>query len=140
MRNTIMAIALAVCALGLPAGAMADARRDAILAEFLAQAKTADPAFDGFSADRGAAFFRASPGGGKPDTPSCTTCHGERPEAGGQTRAGKAIDPMAVSVNPDRYTDPKEVAKWFLRNCKSVLGRECSAAEKGDFITFMEGR
>lgn len=140
MRNIIMAIALAVCALGPPASAMADARRDAILAEFLAQAKKEDPAFAGFSADRGEAFFRASPAAGKPDTPSCTTCHGERPEEGGRTRAGKAIDPMAVSVNPGRYTDPKEVAKWFLRNCKSVLGRECSAAEKGDFITFMKGR
>ena len=49
----------------------------------------------------------------------------------------RPIEPMAVSVTPDRYTDPKKVAKWFRRNCKSVLGRECATLEKGDFLTFM---
>ncbi len=55
----------------------------------------------------------------------------------GETRAGKPIEPMAVSVTPDRYRDPKKVAKWFRRNCQSVLGRECTAPEKGDFLTLM---
>jgi hypothetical protein len=44
---------------------------------------------------------------------------------------------MALSKTPDRYTDPKKVAKWFRRNCKSVLGRECTPLEKGDFLAFM---
>jgi hypothetical protein len=44
---------------------------------------------------------------------------------------------MAVSKTPDRYTDPAKVEKWFQRNCQSVLGRECTAVEKGDFLTFM---
>jgi hypothetical protein len=44
---------------------------------------------------------------------------------------------MAVSTTPDRYTDAAKVAKWFRRNCKSVLGRECTAQEKGDFLAFM---
>lgn len=26
--------------------------------------------------------------------------------------------------------------KWFRRNCTEVVGRECSAAEKADFIVF----
>ena len=44
---------------------------------------------------------------------------------------------MAVSANPKRYTNKADVEKWFKRNCKQVLGRECTPAEKGDFITFM---
>lgn len=99
--------------------------------------QAADPAFDGFSAERGEALFRSNFSSGKPDTPSCTTCHTTDPKKVGQTRAGKDIDPMAVSVNPHRYTDQEKVEKWFGRNCRNVLGRECTAKEKGDFITFM---
>jgi Domain of unknown function (DUF1924) len=117
--------------------AHADARRDAILADLMAQAQSEDAAFKSFSADRGKAFFLATVTGGKPDTASCTACHTKDPKAKGLSRAGKDIDPMAVSKTPDRFTDPEKVAKWFARNCASVLGRECTAGEKGDFITFM---
>ncbi|HYD32630.1 MAG TPA: DUF1924 domain-containing protein [Azospirillaceae bacterium] len=111
--------------------------RRTILDSFAAEAKQADPGFTGFSAERGAAFFAATQSGGGAETPSCTTCHGANPIARGQTRAGKPIEPMAVSAAPDRFTDPEKVAKWFERNCASVLGRACTAQEKGDFITFM---
>jgi len=47
------------------------------------------------------------------------------------------IDPMALSVNPERYTDPDKIEKWFLRNCKWTLGRECTAQEKGDVLTYL---
>jgi cytochrome c553 len=117
--------------------AHADPNRDAILADLMTQAKAADTAFASFSADRGKAFFLATQTSGKPDTASCTTCHTKDPKAKGQSRAGQDIAPMAVSKTPDRYTDAEKVAKWFVRNCASVLGRECSAAEKGDFITYM---
>jgi len=53
------------------------------------------------------------------------------------TRAGQAIAPMAVSVTPDRFTDLAKLEKWFRRNCDTVLGRECTSAEKGDYIAFM---
>ena len=36
-----------------------------------------------------------------------------------------------------RFTDPAKTEKWFRRNCTEVLGRECSAAEKADFIQFL---
>ena len=74
---------------------------------------------------------------GKPDTPSCTTCHTSDPRKEGRTRVGKAIAPMALSRTPDRFSNPAKVAKWFERNCASVLGRPCTAQEKGDFLTFM---
>jgi Domain of unknown function (DUF1924) len=104
---------------------------------YATQAKAADPAFAGFSAERGELLFRSDFSGGKPDTPSCTACHTRDPKNVGQTRAGKDIDPMAASVNPQRYTDQEKAEKWFGRNCRNVLGRECTATEKGDFITFM---
>jgi hypothetical protein len=119
------------------ASVAANPARDAILAKLATQAKDENAAFAGFSAERGAAFYTATQPGGKPETPSCTTCHGDSPTQAGKTRAGKEIAPMAVSKTPDRYTDAAKVEKWFRRNCKSVLGRECTALEKGDFLTFM---
>jgi hypothetical protein len=44
---------------------------------------------------------------------------------------------MAVSQNPDRFTDPAKVEKWFRRNCHTVLGRTCTAKEKGEIITYL---
>ncbi len=69
--------------------------------------------------------------------PSCTSCHGKDMHATGKhVKTGKPIEPLTPVVNAERFTDPKQVAKWFKRNCKEVLGRECSAAEKADFIQF----
>jgi hypothetical protein len=94
----------------------------------------------GFSAKRGQEIFLSRPATGKPDTPSCTSCHSTDPAQKGRTRAGKEIAPMAVSKTPERYTDFKKVEKWFRRNCKGVLGRTCTAMEKGDFLTFMSNQ
>lgn len=111
--------------------------RDNILAQLMALAKASDANFTSFDAARGEKLFRDKFNTGKPETPSCTTCHSTSPTNIGETRAGKPIDPLAVSKTPNRFTDPKKVEKWFRRNCNSVLGRECSAIEKGDFLTFM---
>ncbi len=108
-----------------------DTSPETLIAQYAAEAG-ADP-----SPDRGKALFLADHAGGKPDTPSCTTCHTADPRGMGQARTGKAIDPMAPSVNPARFTDSAKVEKWFGRNCDSVLGRPCTAAEKADVIAWL---
>lgn len=100
------------------------------------EAVAADPAFAGFDAGRGRAFFLARHDGGKPETPSCTSCHDPDPASLGLTRAGKPIDPMAVSATPGRFTDVAFAEKWFGRSCRGVLGRDCTAVEKGDVVTY----
>ncbi len=117
--------------------ALANPARDAILAEYATAAKSLDPSFAGFSADRGSQLWSSKHSEGNIDTPSCTTCHTTDARAEGMTRGLKAIAPMAVSKTPDRFTDREKVEKWFLRNCKTVLGRECTPTEKGDIITYL---
>ncbi|NQV48474.1 MAG: DUF1924 domain-containing protein [Rhodospirillaceae bacterium] len=134
---TPLIVAAALIAGFIAAPAAANPARDAIVAGFKAEAQAADSGFAGFSADRGRAIFENPHTGGEPEIPSCTTCHGKTPFGSGETRTGKKIDPMAVSKNPERYTDPEKVAKWFRRNCNTVLGRECTPQEKGDYLTFM---
>ena len=125
------ALCVAMAAAAEPSG------RDTVLALLAEQAKQRDASFAGFSPDRGRVFWTAPHDGGNPDTRSCTACHTQDPHAIGQTRAGKRIEPMAVSKNPSRFTDPKKVAQWFGRNCKTVLGRVCTPTEEGDVITYL---
>ena len=111
---------------------------DDLINHYAIQAKSETSSFVGFDANRGKDLYLKEFTSGKIDTPSCTSCHTNNPTNIGETRAGKAIEPMAVSANSKRYQTLKKVEKWFRRNCKSVLGRECTATEKGDFLTFMK--
>ena len=75
----------------------------------------------------------------KGDKRSCTTCHTtDLKQSGKHARTGKVIEPMAPSVNPKRFTEVKKIKKWFVRNCKWTLGRECTAQEKGDVLAFVK--
>lgn len=127
---------LLALALGLAGSAGAGPREDQLAAYALA-AKAADPAFTAFSAERGKTLHTQAFAGGKADTPACTSCHGKDTRAAGRSPSGKTIEPMALSISPKRYTDAAKVEKWFKRNCNEVLGRECSAREKGDWLSFM---
>lgn len=79
--------------------------------------------------------------GAKGDSRACTTCHGtDLTQAGEHQRTHKLIEPMAKSVTPSRYEDPKKVAKWFRRNCKWIWGRECTAEEKRAILSYLKSQ
>ena len=70
---------------------------------------------------------------------SCASCHTEDlTQNGKHIKTNKAIKPMSPSVNSERLTDSKKVNKWFKRNCKWTLGRECTAQEKTNFLVYIE--
>jgi hypothetical protein len=72
---------------------------------------------------------------------SCALCHSDDlTTAGEHHRTGKAIEPMAPSVNAERLTEPGKIEKWFKRNCKWTLGRECTPQEKGDLLSFIRSQ
>lgn len=74
-----------------------------------------------------------------PKMRSCTTCHGANLTQPGQhVRSGKIIKPMAPSANFERFSEAKKIRKWFRRNCKWVLGRECTTQEKGDLLSYLK--
>lgn len=71
----------------------------------------------------------------------CALCHTSDLRAGGKHAVtGKAIKPMAPSVNPERLADKSKVEKWFERNCKWTLGRACTPQEKGDVLVMIRGK
>jgi uncharacterized membrane protein len=86
------------------------------------------------NAAKGEAFFKASHG----QDWQCTSCHGKSPMVGGRhASTDKAIEPLAPAANAKRFTDGAKVEKWFRRNCKDVLARECTAAEKADVLAWL---
>lgn len=70
--------------------------------------------------------------------PACTSCHTDSPlNAGQHAVTGKSVKPLAVAANAERFADLAKVEKWFGRNCKEVVGRACTPAEKADFVAYM---
>jgi len=85
-------------------------------------------------AARGRAFFTSRHGAEW----SCASCHGDPPLVAGKHQStGKTIDPLAPAANPAAFTDAAHVDKWFRRNCKDVLARECDAREKADVLAYL---
>lgn len=86
------------------------------------------------SASRGQSWFNSRHGGEW----SCASCHGNPPTATGKhASTGKVIEPLAPAANPLRLTDSAKVDKWLRRNCKDVLSRECTPAEKADVLAYL---
>ena len=88
------------------------------------------------NAARGQAFFTQRHGGEW----SCASCHGDPPTRDSKhASTGKKIAAMAPAFNAERLTDSVKVDKWFKRNCKDVLSRECTAIEKADVLAYLMG-
>ena len=85
-------------------------------------------------AARGQAFYHQTHGGEW----SCASCHGSPPSKQGKhASTGKAIAPLAPAFNAKAFTDTAKVDKWFKRNCKDVLERECTPTEKADVLAYL---
>lgn len=87
-------------------------------------------------ASKGKTFFQQRHGGEW----SCASCHGQPPNSDSKhASTGKKISPLAPAFNPERFTDTAKVDKWFKRNCKDVLSRECTDLEKADVLAYLIG-
>jgi mono/diheme cytochrome c family protein len=83
---------------------------------------------------RGQSFFNSTHG----NEWKCASCHGALPTGKGEHAiTHKVIEPLAPAFNAQRFSDLAKADKWFRRNCKDVLARECSAAEKADVLAWL---
>ena len=135
--RTIHFLLPALCAASFMASVQAATPAD-LLKGYSAEARSQQTGFTP-SAQRGAAFY-ARTFGVSAKMPACTSCHTADPaKAGRHVVTDKPIKPLAPSANPERFTDLAKADKWFGRNCKEVVGRDCTAAEKADFVAFLTG-
>jgi hypothetical protein len=137
----------------------ADTPQD-LLERYGGQARAADPAFAGFSAERGYALYREKHAIMGLGAVSCASCHRkdprdqirahrvdilcrachvindeEHPEPGQAKK--RLIEPFTPGANPKRFSDYDTTERYFKVNCRLVFKRECTAREKGDLITYL---
>jgi len=133
MRNQALTAVLVCSALLTAAAARAETPAD-FLKQFEAAARQSDTRFSGFSAQRGEQFFMTAHG----MEWSCSSCHTQNPAAVGKhAKTGKEVAPLAPAANPERFSSPNKVEKWFKRNCNDVVGRACTPQEKGDVLAYV---
>jgi len=131
-----------------------------LLEHYAGEARTSDPAFAGFSAERGQAFYLKKHALMGVGAVSCASCHRKNPRE--QIRAHRVdilcrachvindaehpepkeakvryIEPFAPHAHPERFSHFAHVEKFFKLNCTMVLKRECTAQEKGDLIAWL---
>ena len=88
------------------------------------------------SPERGQRFFTTN--FGRDLGWSCSSCHGDVPTKKGRDEmTEKPIEPLAPAANPMRFTDRVTVERGFRLNCKDVVGRECTALEKADVLSWL---
>lgn len=110
------------------AGFAADTTPDAQLR------KWSDAAGKAGDAKEGELFFSQKHGGAW----SCSSCHQIPPTGMGKhASTSKPIQPLAPAFNPSAFTEESKVDKWFKRNCRDVLKRECSPKEKADVLAYL---
>jgi hypothetical protein len=131
-----------------------------ILEAYAAQARASDPAFSGFSIERGEAFYREPHVIKGAGVWSCASCHLKDPRYSVRAHhtdipcrachvindwehpdpkhaKKRVIDPFAPSANPIRLTDTQRVDNFLKLNCMLLMKRECTALEKGDVIAYL---
>jgi Domain of unknown function (DUF1924) len=159
LRSVVLASIVLACG-HLIAGAVWAETPHQILAVYAAQAKTQNPSFAGFSAERGEALYiephmvkgagmvscsschlkdaRYSVLAHQTDIP-CRTCHvindWEHPDP--KHAKKRHIEPFAPSANPKRLSDPRYVETFLRLNCRLLLDRDCTTLEKGDVLTYL---
>lgn len=101
-------------------------------------AKASNSSFTGFDPARGKEIFTSTHIGKQGKPMACTNCHTVNLASSGKNSlTGKVIDPLSPRANPQRLSSTKEVTKWLKRNFMDVYGREGTAQEKGDVLTYI---
>lgn len=127
----------------LLAGASLAANADADNAEKLAKkyttiAKTVNASFDAPSSMDGKIFFNRKIKAPNGKDVACASCHTSNPaNTGKNIVTGRSIAPLSPLVNAKRFSDLEKVEDKFTEHCNDIIGADCTAAEKANFIAYL---
>jgi mono/diheme cytochrome c family protein len=135
MQKLAYTLLLALGVVSIPAQAdVASAQK--LADKYLAFAKNIDPSAKA-SIEAGQAFYtRKILVHGK--EVSCSSCHTDNPTAVGKhVVTGKPIKPLSPIANTKRFSDLDKVETNFAKHCQDIIGKDCTAQEKANYITFL---
>jgi hypothetical protein len=101
-------------------------------------AKNANPEYAGPSAVDGKFFFNRKIKLANGKEAACASCHTSNPaDQGKHIVTGKPIKPLSPMVNHKRFSDVEKVEEQFTEHCNDIIGSDCTAAEKANYIAYL---
>ena len=131
---------LLVALLGLTAiNAQASvANAEKLIMIYTTQAKAVNPEYAGPTVADGKFFYNRKVKLGNGKEMDCSSCHKENPADNGKhTVTRKVIQPLSPAVNAKRFADFEKVEAKFTQHCTEIVGSDCTAAEKANYITYV---
>ena len=102
------------------------------------QAKSANAEYVGPTVTDGKMFFNRKFKQANGKEMSCSSCHTVNPADNGKHAVtGKVIKPLSPVVNEKRFADFEKVEAKFTQHCVEIIGSDCTAAEKANYITYV---
>ena len=102
------------------------------------QAINENKEFAGPSAEEGKAFYNNKVKAANGKETACASCHTANPANNGKhIVTGKSIKPLSPAVNAKRFADFEKVEAKFTQHCVDILGADCTAAQKANYISYV---
>jgi len=110
---------------------------EALTKKYVGIAQTVNPEFVS-SVTEGKMFFNRKIKTANGKEMACASCHTTNPaNAGKNILTGKAIAPLSPAVNKKRFKDIDKVEEKFTEHCNEIIGADCTAAEKANYIIYL---
>ncbi len=133
--SIVLAALLSLSAISAQAS-VANAKKLIIIYHTQAIAENKD--FPGPSAEEGKVFFNNKVKAANGKETACASCHTANPANNGKNiETGKTIKPLSPFVNEKRFADFEKVEAKFTQHCVDILGADCTAAQKANYISYV---
>ena len=139
MKTRMVHYVVAALLAGVSLAANADVENAEKLAKkYTTIAKTVNASYDAPSSMDGKMFFNRKIKAPNGKEVACASCHTSNPaNAGKNIVTGRSIAPLSPIVNAKRFNDLEKVEDKFTEHCNDIIGADCSAAEKANFIAYL---
>ncbi|PKO46645.1 MAG: hypothetical protein CVU29_05200 [Betaproteobacteria bacterium HGW-Betaproteobacteria-22] len=110
---------------------------EALTKKYVTIAQTVNPEFVS-SVTEGKIFFNRKFKLSSGKEAACASCHTQNPaDQGKNIITGKTIAPLSPAVNNKRFRSLDKVEEKFTEHCNEILGTDCTAAEKANYIVYL---
>lgn len=106
--------------------------------KYSAIAKNINAHYSGPSAAEGKLFFNQKIKLFNGKKMACASCHTINPaDSGKNIITSKKIPPLSPAIYSKRFSNLDKVEDQFTQHCNDILGNDCTAEQKADFITYL---